>query len=65
MSDKKGEIVIDPEYDYVGNFSCGLARAELNGKQGYIDKKGKARVDFIYDIMRLGSDFEQIDKEVE
>jgi hypothetical protein len=29
------------KYDYVGDFSEGLARVYLNGKYGYIDKTGK------------------------
>ena len=38
---KKGDIVIEPQYDVVYNFSEGLALVLDNHKWGYIDKKGK------------------------
>ncbi|EOD9326229.1 WG repeat-containing protein, partial [Campylobacter coli] len=39
--DKSGEFVIKPKFNYVGDFSEGLAPALLNGKIGFIDKSGK------------------------
>ncbi|MCX7941379.1 MAG: WG repeat-containing protein [Endomicrobia bacterium] len=40
--DKNGNIVIDCKYDYADYFSEeDLARVELGGKLGYIDKSGK------------------------
>ena len=37
-----GEILIEPQFDYAGQFSVnGLAKVEINGKYGYIDKTGK------------------------
>lgn len=36
-------------YDYLWNFSEGLASVELNGKWGFIDKTGKEVIPFIYD----------------
>ncbi|MEE8043841.1 MAG: WG repeat-containing protein [Thermodesulfobacteriota bacterium] len=39
---KKGEIVIEPQFENAVSFSGGLAIVELGGgKWGYIDKKGK------------------------
>ena len=35
-----GEIVINPEYDYVFNFSEGIAAVSLRGKLGFIDMTG-------------------------
>ena len=39
--DKKGEVVIVPQYNDAGSFSEGLAPVEINGKTIYIDKTGK------------------------
>lgn len=36
----KGEVVIPPQYDEAEPFSCGLAKVEVNGKVGFIDKQG-------------------------
>jgi len=37
---KRGENVINPQFDYVRSFSEGLAPVEIGGKWGYIDKSG-------------------------
>ncbi|MDR2409638.1 MAG: WG repeat-containing protein [Bacteroidales bacterium] len=37
------------KYDYVGDFSEGLAYVELNGKYGYIDKTGTEVIPLKYD----------------
>jgi hypothetical protein len=37
----KGQFVIPPKFDSVGNFSEGLAMASIESKQGYIDQNGK------------------------
>ena len=37
---KKGEIVIEPEFDYISEFSDGLAVISEDDKEGYINKKG-------------------------
>lgn len=39
--DKKGEVVILPQFDDAGQFSEGLAYIKKHGKYGYIDKKGE------------------------
>ena len=38
---KKGEYVIKPQFDEIGDFSDGLARVKVDGKYGYIDYKGE------------------------
>lgn len=37
----KGRQIVKPKYDYIGNFSEGLAIVEINKKYGYINKSGK------------------------
>ncbi len=38
--DKSWKIVIQPVYDRIFSFSGGISRVGLNGKEGYIDRKG-------------------------
>lgn len=38
---KAGEIIIPPQFKYVGDFSEGLAQVRIDKKFGYIDKTGK------------------------
>jgi hypothetical protein len=38
--DRKGNVVIEPQFDNAKSFSEGLAWAEKDGKTGYIDKTG-------------------------
>lgn len=38
---KKGEIIIEPKYDYAEEFSEDLAIVGTEGNLGYINKKGK------------------------
>ena len=38
--DKKGNVVIPPQFDRAGFFACGIADVEYCGKTCYIDKKG-------------------------
>ena len=47
--DKKGNWVIQPMFDFVGKFTEGLTRVELNDKWGYIDKKGNWIIQPIFD----------------
>lgn len=38
---KKGSFIIQPVYEYAGNFSCGYALVELNNTSMFIDAEGK------------------------
>ena len=42
--------IIKYKYDDAGEFSSGLARVELNGLWGYIDKTGNEIIPFVYDV---------------
>lgn len=52
FKDEKGKIIIPPKYDYVGDFSEGLAWVNLNQKYGFIDKLGRTIIILQYDIAR-------------
>lgn len=39
--DKKANTIVEPQYEWVREFSEGLAAVEINDKWGYIDKAGK------------------------
>ena len=43
--DKSGKVVIEPQFDYVRDFSEGLAVVEKDGKWGVIDKNGKVVIE--------------------
>ena len=45
----KGEIVIEPKYEQVYNFSEGMAAVKLNGKWGFINSEGIIVVPCEYD----------------
>lgn len=47
--DRKGNVVIQPDYDNAFEFSEDLACVERDGKLGYIDKKGDVVIDFKFD----------------
>ena len=47
--DNKGEIIINPKYEFVGEFKCGLAICANSIKVGYINKKGEEIIPFVYD----------------
>jgi len=50
--DPSGKWVIEPKFDYIGNFSAdGFAVVRLNGKCGLIDKNGKFRIEPKFDDM--------------
>lgn len=71
LMDKKGNIILEPKYDYISNFSDGRAvvRKLVDGnlKYGMIDKKGKEIVEPIYDegymyenkFTRFGTGFDE------
>jgi hypothetical protein len=42
-------MVIQPQFTYGGNFVNGLARVKVDGKMGFINKKGVLVVPAIYD----------------
>jgi hypothetical protein len=52
--DLTGKLVIPMDFEYVGNFSSGLAPAQTNGRVGYIDKSGEyiipPQFDYAYDF---------------
>ncbi len=54
--DKKGEIVITPQFDTAWPFSEGLALIEDDGKYGYIDKKGEIVITPQFDYARSFSE---------
>ncbi len=54
--DRKGNVVIQPDYDDAFEFSEDLACVEKDGKNGYIDKNGNVVVDFKYDTATSFSD---------
>lgn len=39
--DANGKVVIEPQFEYVHNFSEGLAAVSLNNKWGFINREGK------------------------
>lgn len=61
----KGEIEFECSYDFVGNFSKGICKVELNGKVGFIDKKGNVVIDFenVKDVESTSLNI-QINKEI-
>ena len=49
----KGDIVVETKYDYVWDFSEGLAKIIKNGKYGFINKEGKVIIPLIYNKAEL------------
>ncbi|MFG5100292.1 WG repeat-containing protein [Campylobacter lari] len=49
--DKQGNLVIEAKYNYVDDFSEGLAMVELNEKYGFIDKQGNLVIETEYDVV--------------
>jgi len=45
-----GETIIKPQFDWVGDFSEGLAVIQVGEKQGYLDKNGKIVVEPKFDF---------------
>ncbi|NMG22809.1 WG repeat-containing protein [Brasilonema bromeliae] len=41
FQDKRGKVVIEPQFDYCQSFASGLAAVQVDKKWGYIDKTGK------------------------
>jgi len=55
--DKKGNIVIEPKFEYASQFTNGLAYAEINEKSGFINKNGTFVIEPKFEINK-GSRFE-------
>jgi actin-like ATPase involved in cell morphogenesis len=51
--DKSGRMVITPDYFFASNFFRGLAKVELSGKSGLIDKTGKRIVPCEFDSVPI------------
>jgi len=49
--DTKGNIVVEPRYDAIGEFANGRFWVEENGKQGIIDANGAVVVELKYDFI--------------
>lgn len=49
FTNSDGEIVVEAKYDFVEEFSEGIAIVSTNGKLGYITKTGENLVPPIYD----------------
>ena len=45
-----GKVVIEPEFDYVGNFCGGYAFVEKDNKVGIINKTGRFVIPYKYDV---------------
>jgi len=49
LINKKGELLLETIYDYIGDFKNGFAKIELERKQGFIDLNGEISIPIIYD----------------
>jgi uncharacterized membrane protein YhaH (DUF805 family) len=56
LIDRQGNWIVQPIYDYIGDFSEGLAEVKLGNKWGFIDKQGNLVIQPIYDEV---SDFNE------
>lgn len=54
--DKAGQEVIKPQFQEAGNFSEGLASAQIKGKWGFIDKTGRVVIEPQYDAVNSFSE---------
>ena len=41
LMDKAGQVVVKPQFDYIGDFNEGLARIVVGNKFGFINKTGQ------------------------
>ena len=48
-----GEVICEPEFDYVDHFSSGYAVISKKGKRGFIDKEGKRVFEKYCDVKRF------------
>lgn len=54
--DRKGNVVITPQFDSTDKFSGGIACVSLNGKQGLINNTGKFVIPAEYDMIEVTSE---------
>ncbi len=54
--DRSGKIVIEPRFEFAGEFSEGLAVVQLDGKSGFIDTGGKIVIEPKYPVARQFSE---------
>lgn len=66
LIDKKGKLVTEVKYKFIGAFSEGVAIVYINNKFGYIDRQGHEIIPAIYDLAYqfiAGNAFVRLDKE--
>lgn len=64
FTNKKGETVIEAQFESVTPFFDGVSIAELNGKYGVVDSKGKYKVNPQYeDCYLYGGDYASIESD--
>ncbi len=56
IMEKSGKVLIDGKYDFIGEFSNGFAKVELQGKWGIIEKTGSEIIPTMYDNVHLFSE---------
>lgn len=52
LTDKTGNVICEPKYDYIGRYQDGMLVVKLDEKIGFINKVGKLVVPPIYDTYR-------------
>lgn len=45
VANVEGAWIVEPTYDYIGKYSCGLARVYIDGAWGYLNKKGEMSIE--------------------
>ena len=59
--DKTGKVVIEPQYEEAGDFSCGLAAVGSRDAYGFIDAKGKLTIETQFSSRGFGvNDIEKV-----
>ncbi|MGP1434993.1 MAG: WG repeat-containing protein [Catonella sp.] len=51
LVNKKGKIIVKPQYTYIENFDKGIAIAAKNGKEGCLNLKGEVVIPVKYDVV--------------
>ncbi|WP_299458289.1 WG repeat-containing protein [uncultured Microscilla sp.] len=49
LVDRRGKVLLPYDYDWIGNFSEGLASIVLRTKTGYVNADGKVTIPLVYD----------------